>query len=66
MKIKGTPAELEARRPRAAELLGQGKGANEVARPVGVSSSSVSRSLTRQRCRPNLLAAAFDHAGLHV
>jgi len=24
----------------------------------------VRRSLTRQRCRPNLLAAAFDHAGI--
>lgn len=26
----------------------------------------VRRSLTRQRCRPNLLAAAFDHAGLRL
>lgn len=26
----------------------------------------VRRSLTRQRCRPNLLAAAFDHASLHL
>lgn len=43
MRTKGTPAELEARRRRAAELLGQGKGTNEVARRVGVSPSSVSR-----------------------
>lgn len=43
MRIKGTPAELEARRRRAAVLLGQGKGVNEVARLVGASSSSVSR-----------------------
>ncbi|MFN7019779.1 MAG: transposase [Phycisphaerales bacterium] len=26
----------------------------------------VRRSLTRQRCRPNLLAAAFDHAGFSL
>jgi transposase len=26
----------------------------------------VRRSLIRQRCRPNLLASAFDHAGLHL
>lgn len=26
----------------------------------------VRRSLTRQRCRPNLLASAFDHAGLSL
>jgi transposase len=43
MRIKGTPAELEARRRRAAELLGQGKGTNEVARLVGAVPSSVSR-----------------------
>lgn len=43
MRIKGTPAELEARRLRAAELLGQGKGVNEVARLTGASPSSVSR-----------------------
>lgn len=43
MRIKGTPAELEARRRRAAELLGQGKGVNEVARLIGASPSSVSR-----------------------
>ncbi|MCC6427700.1 MAG: hypothetical protein IT435_12875 [Phycisphaerales bacterium] len=36
MRTKGTPAELEARRLRAAELLGRGKGTNEVARLVGV------------------------------
>jgi len=42
MRPNGTPAELEARRRRAAELLGRGKGVNEVARLVGASSSSVS------------------------
>ncbi len=26
----------------------------------------VRRSLIRQRCRPTLLASAFDHAGLHL
>lgn len=43
MRTKGTPAELEARRLRAAELLGRGKGTNEVARLVGVTSSCVSK-----------------------
>jgi transposase len=43
MRTKGTPAELEARRRRAAALLGQGKGVNEVARLMGASPSSVSR-----------------------
>lgn len=43
MRTKGTPAELEARRRRAAVLLGQGKGTNEVARSVGAAPSSVSR-----------------------
>ena len=43
MRIKGTPAELEARRLSAAALLRQGKGVNEVTRLVGASPSSVSR-----------------------
>lgn len=43
MRTKGTPAELEARRRRAAVLLGQGKGTNQVARLVGAAPSSVSR-----------------------
>jgi transposase len=43
MRTKGTPAELEARRRRAAELLGRGKGTNEIARLVGVGSSAVSK-----------------------
>jgi transposase len=43
MRTKGTPAELEARRLRAAELLGQGKGTDEVARLVGVTPSCVSK-----------------------
>ena len=58
MRPKGTPAELEARRRRAAELLGRGKGVNEVARLVGASSSSVSgwkRTLARRG--PDGLAA---------
>ena len=43
MRTQGTPAELEARRLRAARLLSQGKGTNEVARLIGVAPSSVSR-----------------------
>lgn len=43
MRTKGTPAELEARRRRAAVLLSRGKGINEVARLVGAAPSSVSR-----------------------
>ncbi|MFZ2875079.1 MAG: helix-turn-helix domain-containing protein [Phycisphaerales bacterium] len=43
MQTKGAPAELEARRLRAAELLGQGRGTSEVARLVGVTSSYVSK-----------------------
>jgi transposase len=43
MRIKGTPAELEARRRRAAELLAQGTGTNEVARLIGCSTGSIHR-----------------------
>lgn len=43
MRTKGTPAELEARRLRAAELLSQNKGTSEVARLVGVTPSCVSK-----------------------
>jgi transposase len=58
MRTKGTPAELEARRRRAAELLGQGKGTNEVARLVGAAPSSVSRwKKTLRRRGPDGLAA---------
>lgn len=58
MRTKGTPAELEARRLRAAELLGQGKGTNEVARLVGVTSSCVSKwkKNLRKRGREGLRA----------
>jgi len=49
MRTKGTPAELEARRLRAAELLGRGKGTNEVARLVGASPSTVSKWKKRLR-----------------
>jgi transposase len=43
MRTKGTAAELEARRLRAADLLGRGTGPGEVARLVGVGSSAVSK-----------------------
>lgn len=43
MRTKGSPAELEARRLRAAALLGQGKTPSEVARLVGVTPSCVSK-----------------------
>lgn len=58
MRTKGTPAELEARRLRAAELLGRGKGTNEVARLVGVTSSCVSKwkKNLRKRGREGLRA----------
>jgi len=51
MRIKGSSAELEARRRRAAALLKQGMGVNAVARLVGASSSSVSRWKTALRQR---------------
>ena len=63
MRIKGTPAELGARRRRAAELLGRGKGVNEVARLVGASSSSVSRWKTVLRRRGPDGLAAKPHPG---
>lgn len=49
MRSKGTPAELEARRLRAAVLLGQGKGTNQVARLVGIAPSTVSKWKKRLR-----------------
>jgi len=63
MRIKGTPAELEARRRRAAALLGRGKGVNEVARLVGASSSSVSRWKTALRRRGPDGLKAKPHPG---
>ena len=63
MRIKGTPAELEARRRRAAKLLRQGKGVNEVARIVGASSSSVSRWKTTLRKRGEDGLNAKPHPG---
>lgn len=42
MRTKGRPAELEARRSRAATPLGQGRRPGEVARLVGVTPSCVS------------------------
>ena len=43
MRPKGSAAQLEARRRRAAALLRKGLGVREVARQVGASPSSVSR-----------------------
>ncbi len=63
MRTKGTPAELEARRRRAADLLGQGKGTNEVARLVGASPSSVSRWKKAMRRRGPDALAAKPHPG---
>jgi transposase len=63
MRTKGTPAELEARRRRAADLLGRGKGTNEVARTVGVTPSCISkwRKVLRRRGADGL--AAKPHPG---
>jgi transposase len=58
MRPKGTAAELEARRFRAAELLREGKSTAEVARLVGAGHSSVKKwkaALTRGG--PEALAA---------
>lgn len=63
MRTKGTPAELEARRRRAAELLGRGKGVNETARLVGASPSSVSRWKKALRRRGPDGLAAKPHPG---
>jgi transposase len=63
MRTKGTPAELEARRRRAAALLGRGKGTNEVARLVGVAPSSVSRWKKALRKRGPDGLAAKPHPG---
>ena len=63
MRTKGTPAELEARRRRAADLLGQGKGTNEAARLVGVAPSSVSRWKKALRRRGPDALAAKPHPG---
>jgi transposase len=43
MRLKGSAAELEARRRRAAKLLATGKSQREVARLVGASPTSVNR-----------------------
>jgi transposase len=43
MRPRGTPAELEARRRRAIELLKEGRSLNEVARRLGCGASSVMR-----------------------
>lgn len=63
MRTKGTPAELEARRRRAAALLGRGKGVNETARLVGASPSSVSRWNKALRRRGPDGLAAKPHPG---
>jgi len=63
MRTKGTPAELEARRRRAAVSLGQGKGTNEVARLIGVAPSSVSRWKAALRRRGSDGLRAKPHPG---
>jgi transposase len=63
MRTKGAPAELEARRRRAAVLLGQGKGTNEVARLVGAAPSSVSRWKKALRKRGPDGLSAKPHPG---
>ena len=63
MRTKGTPAELEARRRRAAELLGQGKATSEVARRVGVTPSCVSKWKKALRRRGPDALAAKPHPG---
>jgi len=63
MRTKGSPAELEARRLRAAVLLNQGKGTNEVARLLGVAPSSVSRWKKALRRRGSDGLKAKPHPG---
>ncbi len=63
MRIKGSATELEARRRRAARLLGQGKGVNQVARSVGASPSSVSRWKAALRRRGPAGLDARPHPG---
>jgi transposase len=63
MRPKGSAAELEARRRRAVDLLGQGLSLSEVARQVGSSPSSVKRwkEVARKGDAPAL--AAKPHPG---
>jgi len=63
MRTKGTPAELETRRLRAADLLGRGKGTNEVARLVGVTPSCVSKWKKTLRRRGPKGLKARPHPG---
>jgi len=63
MRPQGTPAELEARRRRAAKLLGQGKGINEVARIIGCSTGSVDRWKKALKKRGADGLKAKPHAG---
>jgi len=56
MRPKGTAAELERRRRRAVQLLGQGEAPGAVARILGVRPSSLHR-WRRMACRPEGLAA---------
>ncbi len=51
MRLRGSPADLEARRRRAVALLEQGLGVREVARQIGCSPMSVSRWRTEVRAR---------------
>lgn len=63
MRPKGTPAELEARRRRAAALLSQGKGVNEVARIIGCSTGSVDRWKKALKKRGDQGLKAKPHPG---
>lgn len=63
MRTKGSPAELEARRLRAAALLGQGLGSSEVARRVGVTASCVSKWKKAMRRRGPDALRARPHPG---
>jgi transposase len=63
MRIKGSPAELEARRRRAAALLDRGKGVSEVARLIGCSTGSVDRWKKALKKRGPDGLAAKPHPG---
>jgi transposase len=63
MRPKGSAAELEARRRRAASLLAQGLGLREVARQVGSSPSSVKRWKEMKQAGGSAALAAKPHPG---
>jgi transposase len=53
----GTPAELERRRRRAVDLMGQGESPSDIARILGVARGSLYRWQGLARSRPDGLAA---------